>query len=162
MIKYLLLCQFLLTQWICTLQLSMTGLGTVLEKCVGHFGIKKGPEVFSGTTVKAKIFDININWCSYPRRVPPLTGSWIHKNLIFISMWKECMSRCFSFSSQKQRISGETVVMTYFLMFNSNLQIRWKMIISKPSLRYKESISLPSITAITESKPFNMKTWISR
>lgn len=51
------------------------------------------------------------------------------------------MSCCFPINRQKQQTPEDTAV-TYFLMLDSNLQTKYKKIISKPSLRSKEGISL--------------------
>ena len=57
---------------------------------------------------------------------------------------KTCTNWFLEVNSQKQKTLESTAVMCYFHIFDSNLQTSWKKTISKPSLGYKESISLQS------------------
>ena len=78
-------------------------------------------------------------------------------------MRKECMSLCFSFSSQKQRISGETVVMTYdFPHVQQQLTNKMEDDHQQAIIEIQREHQLAINYRVTESKPFNMKTWISR
>ena len=110
-------------------------------KCERHCRMKNQPGELSYIIVVVKMFSINTSLCLHPRQLQPLTGPGIHKNKICVSVRKECMSCCFPVNSQRQKPSEETAAMCFFIMFDSNLQKRWRKIIS------------------LTSRPSNMRTW---
>ena len=133
----------------------------VIGNCTAHRGIKNSQTnyVTSQKNSVAKTLSININLWLYPQYVWPLIDPGILKSLICTSMKKRYMNFCFAASNWKQKTPEDTAGMSFFLMFDSNLQIRCRRIISKPSLRSKKSISLPPHILAFRSKMSNMKAW---
>ena len=115
--------------------------------------MRKQPGKLPGTTALEKIFSININWRSYPQRVRLLIGPRIHKNYTCISMRTGCMSCYFQANSHRQKTSEDTAAICCFLVFDSNLQTKYRKKTYKPS----QAVSIKYRPLSLQMKPINRK-----
>ena len=91
-----------------------------------------------------RIMLTSVNWPRCLQKTPWSIGHLTRVKLTSTSMKNKCMNWFLQVNSLKQRHLESTVVTLCSCIFGTSWPTKWRRIINKPSLRFKEDISLPS------------------